>query len=164
MANPLEKIKVGDRVWVSRRFDSSGKGEIKTVMRLTPTQIHLDGYKAKYKRGTPSRFGGEPSYFCIGRLGGEITAIATPQECAKWDADIERGKQESAKRATEAEAAETKREELAALFSVSEDDNRGTSVRRASYGDRTFRADKYDVTFHSLTESEVKEIARKVNQ
>lgn len=162
MAN-LKDIKVGDRVWISNRYGSN-RAQILTVVRLTPTQIHLGDYKAKYKRGVPSRHGGEPSYWRIGSLGGAITSIATEQECAKWDADIERGKQALAKRQTDAKTAEIKRGELTSLFPVSTEDNYGTYVRDASYGDRDFRKGKYDVTFHSLTEEEVRTLANKLRE
>lgn len=120
MSRTLEDVKVGDRVWISAKWGGGDKGAIKTVKRLTPSQIILDGTHEKYnryQRGKPSRFRGEdPTYYGIGMATGRITGIATSVECEKWDAEQERKRlaAEEAQRGREVD--EAKREELRALL------------------------------------------------
>lgn len=99
MSRTLAEIKVGDRVWISAKWGGSDKGEIKTVKRLTSTQIILDGqYEQynRYQRGKKSRYGDELTYYGIGRSDGRITGIATRDECARWDAEQDRKRQAQA--------------------------------------------------------------------
>lgn len=162
----LEKIKVGDRVWVSARYGGDERGTLKTVARLTPTQIILDGIEKynRYQRGKPSRYGDkEPQYYGIAGADGRLTFIATTAECEEWDAVKERERLEAEARVSRQQSAEAKRDELTALFSKDPEPNRGTYARDATYGDREFRAGRYDVTLHSLTEEEVRALAERLN-
>lgn len=61
------------------------------------------------------------------------------------------------------DAAEAQRVELSNLFGGI-DGNRGVNVTSAAYGDREFRADKFDVTFHGLTEVEVRELSQQFTE
>lgn len=112
----LADVQVGDRVWVSAKWGGGDKGEIKTVKRLTPKQIILDGYYEQYNRyhrGKPSRFSPyEPTYYGIGMSDGCITGIATADECAQWDTEQERRRLEQSKAEAKRTADETKRKEL----------------------------------------------------
>jgi len=154
----LKDIKIGDRVWVSERYTGE-RGDLLTVKHLTPTQVHLSGFKNKFQRGTQVKWSKEPSWRGIGFTRGQILSIATPEECAAWDANI--AQQQAAMDARKQQAAEaaTKRAELTALFPACEEGNRGTQVTDASWGNWDYRAGRYDVTFHGLTESEVRQMA-----
>jgi len=156
---PLTDIAIGDRVWVSDRY-SRGRGDLHTVIHLTPTQVHLDGYKNKFKRGTPSRWSKEPDWSGISFTRGRILSIATADEAAAWDAEVERKKADIEARKQEAANVQSKREELSELFGAKEG-NFGIYVTGASFGDSEFRKNRYDVTFHSLTESEVRDMAKR---
>src|ERR1044071_7643483 len=96
MSRTLKDIKVGDRVWISAQYGGSDKHEIRTIKRLTPTQIILDGQWEKYnryQRGKSSRYGAhEPTYYGIGMSSGRITGMATKAECEQWDAEQERNR------------------------------------------------------------------------
>lgn len=157
----LKDIEVGDRVWVSAPY-SGDRGDLHTVKHLTPTQVHLDGFRQKFNRGKPTKYSREPSWYGIGSTRGRILSIATAEEAAAWDKKIAQQQADlDARKQRESEAA-TKREELTALFSANEDENQVTTVRSAEYGDREARSNRYAVTFHNLTESEVRELAKVV--
>lgn len=116
----LATIKAGDRVWISAPYGGSDKGEIKTVKRLTPTQIILDGkfeQYNRYRRGRPSRYGDhEPTYHGIGMSSGRITAVATKAECERWDAEQERKRLAQVEAESKQVADEKKRQELSAML------------------------------------------------
>lgn len=120
MSRTLKDIKVGDRVWVSAPWGGGDKGEIKTVRRLTPSQIILEGQYEKYnryQRGKSSRFNGhEPTYYGIGMASGSLTGIATATECERWDSKQEQKRlaEEQAERKRAAEQAKCR--ELQALL------------------------------------------------
>jgi len=76
--NFLEDIKAGNRVWMEQWRN---RRHIETVRRITATQIVLGsgGQSDRYYRQNGykiGRFGNSPS----------IVGIATPAECAEWDA------------------------------------------------------------------------------
>lgn len=117
--DPLHVIKVGDRVWVSAKYGNNERGELKTVKRLTPTRIILDGQYPKYNtyyRGKRSRYSGEPTYYGVGMSDGRITYLATQEECDRWDAEQNQKRAEADAARQKREQDEKKRGELAALF------------------------------------------------
>jgi len=135
---PLTEIAIGDRVWVSgyRRLE---RGAILKVEKLTATQIVLERER-RYRRGG--------AYKSIGGHGC-IIEIATTEECAEWDKRKEVEAQEAQQRAAERQQTETKRQELHALFG-----DRDMSI----HGDES----GWEVTFNSLTEDEVRSLARQL--
>jgi len=155
MSRTLKEIKVGDRVWISARYGGGDKGEIKTVKRLTPTQIILDGaYEQynRYQRGKPSRYNGhEPTYYGIGMSSGAITGLATKAECKAWDADVakQREAQEEAKRKRSAD--EARAVELQALLPAKA---RISGPSQNTWGE-------WSVTIYA-TEDEVREIGKRL--
>src|SRR5687767_12350668 len=105
MARTLKDIKVGDRIWISAQYGNKERGTLRAVVRLTPTQIILDGVEkySRYQRGKRSRYSShtgipEFTYYGIGGASGRITAIATAQEAVAWDAEKERERQDLAER------------------------------------------------------------------
>ncbi len=158
MAKTLKDIKVGDRVWISARYGGDERGTLKTVVRLTPTQIILDGIEKynRYQRGKPSRYGNhEPSYYGIAGADGRITLIATAEESTKWDAKKERERQDLADRIAKQEQIETKRREMESLF-------------RAEHvyveHDPRNQAGQFVVRIWRKDEDAVRELAAKVNE
>lgn len=121
----LKDIKVGDRVWVSSGHGND-RDRIQPVVRLTPTQIVLDGYYTggassefnRYQRGKKSRYSDDLRYGQIGSgmWGSEITSIATEGERARWDAEQEAKRQKADAAKQESERIEAKRLELSGLF------------------------------------------------
>jgi hypothetical protein len=117
--NGLTNIKAGDRVWISAKWGGGEKGELKTVKRLTPTQIILEGQYEKYnryQRGKPSRCRDEPTYYGIGMASGSITCIATKAECEWWDAEQERKRLAQVEAEAKRDADERKKQELNSLL------------------------------------------------
>jgi hypothetical protein len=135
----LENIKVGDKVWVSSSFGGGEKGEIRTVVRLTPSQIILDGIEkySRYQRGKKSRYGDDLNYYAIGHRGGRITLYATAAECEKWEAQKTRKLAEAEEYKERRQKAEAKRDELSALFPASQEANRGIYVTDADVSSGT---------------------------
>lgn len=154
MSRGLENIKVGDRVWISAKWGGGDKGEIKTIKRLTPTQIILEGQYEKYnryQRGKPSRYNDEPTYYGIGMADGSITGIATQAECEKWDAEQERKRLAAESEQARREANEKKCEELRALL----------PTKAGIDGPNKNTWGEWRVTFYA-TEDEVRRIAERV--
>jgi hypothetical protein len=151
----LASIQVGDRVWISAKWGGGDRGEIKTVKRLTPKQIILDGKYERYNRyhrGKPSRFSPyEPTYYGIGMSDGSITGIATAAECKQWDAEQERKRLEQVEAQTKQSAEEAKRKELDDLLPGKV----GISgPHRNTHGE-------WSVSIYA-TESEVREVAERL--
>jgi hypothetical protein len=152
----LEAIKVGDRVWISAPYGGEDKGEIKTVKRLTPTQIILDGQYEQYNRyhrGKPSRYGShEPTYYGIGSSDGRITAIATKAECEQWDAEQERKRLAASEAQVKREADEQKRIVLNSLL----------PEKASISGPHSNSWGEWQISIYA-TEDEVREIAARLH-
>lgn len=154
MRKDLESIAVGDRVWITAPYGGGDKGEIKTVKRLTPTQVILEGQYEKYnryQRGTPSRYTDEPTYYGIGMASGRITGIATEAECKRWDAEQDQKRLAADSEQARREANEKKREELRALL----------PTKAGVDGPNKNTWGEWRVTFYA-TEDEVRRIAERV--
>lgn len=118
MARDLKDIRVGDRVWVSAKRGNNERESLKTVVKLTPTTILLDGLPQynRYQRGKKSRYGDEWTYYGIGMSDGSVTFIATRQECAEWDAAQQAQKEKAEADARARAEKEALRDELRGLF------------------------------------------------
>jgi hypothetical protein len=154
-SNSLATIKVGDRVWLSAPWGGGDKGEIRTVKRLTPSQIILDGKHERYnryQRGKPSRYSNhEPTYYGIGMASGSITGVATKAECEQWDAEQERKRVAAAKAQAQRDADEHKKNELNALLPAKAS---VSGPHRNTWGE-------WQIGIYA-TESEVREVARRL--
>jgi len=149
-------VKVGDRVWANSGVNwVNGPDKLKTVVKTSPAFIYLDG-SAEFN--TFRRDGKAYGKW----MRGSISRIATSDECKAWDAA--RAKEEE--KAKEKQAAEKKREVLRAklreLFSPDAETNM-VYVEDATWTEQR-REGKFDVTFHGLTETEVRKLAEKVKQ
>lgn len=148
----LTAIKPGDRVWISDGH-SGKRDRIQTVVRLTPTQILLDGpggpdanryrrtdstYKAAYRRITSSWW---PE---------AITAIATPEE---WDRDQEQKRLAHEAEAQRKDAIEVQRQALAKLL----------CGRFDCIGASSYVPGAWELTLQ-VSEAEVREIAALLNR
>lgn len=155
MSQTLKNVKVGDRVWVSAAWGGGDKGAIKTIKRLTPSQIILEGGNDKYnryQRGKPSKYNGhEPTYYGIGMASGRITGVATTTECARWDAEQEQKRLAAEEAQQKREADEAKEAELRALL----------PTKGGVDGPYKNTWGEWRVTFYA-TEDEVRRIAEQV--
>lgn len=146
-----EKLKAGDRVWMMSPF-GRGKSEIKTVHKTTRTQVVIDvNGDGSYLR----RYNME-GYLLGKHLWSEhIGPLATPQECASWDAQQERKRIQANIAYESRQATERQRVHLCGLFSA--DNN--AEVSTESYGSERERADRWTVSFHFLSTEQVKQLA-----
>jgi hypothetical protein len=101
----LANIEVGSRVWLADYYGERRR-DLKTVAKLTPTQIVLDNGWRYYRSNG----------YAIGRSLYKIIAAATPEECARHDAERAEEKRAEAERRAESEAREAKHIELNDLF------------------------------------------------
>lgn len=157
MRKELKDIEVGDRVWVGTY--NFPRSVIQVVARLTPAQIILDGRYSegaksqynRYQRGKLSRAGSYRSYNQIhgGFSGDQITAVATEDECAKWDAKQERQRAEREATQAEKDRREAKRQKLESLFG----DN--VNVSR-THNNKTV---EWEVVIYLRSEKEVRRLA-----
>lgn len=138
----LQKLKVGDRVIVTRSRGGIADGRIRSVVKITPTQIVLD-LNDRFNRSTGWR---------IGSIGGLIDRIASANDLERED----RQRKEREQRKAEMAQAENFRQELIALFPKHA--RPSISNGSASTKDKS----TFDVEFHSLTESEVRDLAEKL--
>lgn len=151
MANKFADVKVGDRVWANSGVKwLHGKDALKAVVKTTPAFIYLEG-GAEFN--TFKRDGEAYGKWMVGR----ISRVATPQECAAWDGERaqEAGEQqarEELKRRRQAQCAE-----LRELFSPDSETNT-VYVLDAEWAEHR-RAGQFDVKFHGLTETQVRELA-----
>jgi hypothetical protein len=110
-------------VWIGDNYGKS-RTRIQTVARLTKTQIILDGYYTggaasefnRYQRGKETKLKGLLTYRRIKGGGNSITAVATPEECAEWDAAQEKKAWEDAAVKARRGLIEAKQRELSELF------------------------------------------------
>jgi len=91
---------------------------------------------------------------------GRISRLATPEECAQWDAEQERKRKAAEDKKSAEDARNAKMAELRELFSPDSETNK-TRITNAAWTDDQ-RAGKFDITFHGLTEDDIREIASKV--
>jgi hypothetical protein len=151
MSRTLTDIKVGDRVWVSGKY--SGQDKIKTVKRLTPKQIILDGkYEQynRYHRGKPSRYDPyEPTYHGVGMSDGRIMRFATKVEYEKWDKEAAVSAEKALAATEKRKQKEAMRSELRGLF-----DGRMVSVSESCHTPNA----EWDVGL-KLTEGGVRKLA-----
>jgi len=109
MSKALVDIEVGDRVWVG---DGRGRlRKLRTVTRLTPTQIILDD-DPKFSRFARDK----PTFYRIGSGSGYIESVATEAEVKQWEAEQAREAEEREAHRRAREAREAKRQELTTLF------------------------------------------------
>ena len=147
------QLKVGDRVWVGKLYSDGSGLSLKTVARVTTTQIVIDWngngrYLTRYKKNGGWRIGGEV-------LSGNITRLATPAECAAWAAREERQRLAAKSKADKEAALEAKRLELDVLFPGTH-----SNVTAEQWGSERGQAGKWTVEFHYLTEEQVRMVAR----
>lgn len=148
-------IKAGDRVWAKSGTNISPheKFRLKTVAKVTPARIVLDG-SAEFN--TYTRNG-----IAYGRwMSGRIDRIATAEECAEWDAGEERKRKAAEDKQSAEETRKAKMAELCELFSTDAETNKVYVTNAAWTDDQT--AGKFDITFHGLTEEEIRAMAMKV--
>lgn len=149
MAN-LEGVKVGDRVWLEAFIRGDFvKTAIVKVTSLTPKQIIVDYFgAARYWRVQGRRYRpGMP----VDYRGGRLARVATPGECAEYDDQQERKREEAAKFKQKQEAEEAKRQALYGLFA-----DGSVTIEDAE------RDGEYNLTFNGLTEAEVRTLADRV--
>ncbi len=145
----MKHIKSGDRVWVGT--ERYGTKSIRIVSRVTPTQIVIDwngngSYLTRYKRDNGYAIG-------AGYLRDNIMRVATPAQCAKWDAKQLAEQEAREREEARQQALESIRLELAALFGDS------ATVSKEQWGNEDMRSGKWTVEFHFLTEDGVRELA-----
>lgn len=142
----LENIKVGDRVWLgqfSYRSDRWLRLNLRTVIAVTAKKFRVDANpkslysKANGKDWINSRY----AYY----------AIATPKECAEWDAEQEQKRIAAAAEAKAQAEIAAQREQLYLLF---------TGAIRVNVMDEN---GAWELLIHGLTEAEVRELAGKIN-
>lgn len=164
--NIFADMKAGDRVWVGRPQYGKDGGQILPVESTTRTLIRV-----KYSTGYIQAFRvtqwdhDKTWHACQSpsiSFGSYILDIATKAECAKWDAEVARAQalEEASKSAKDARDA--KMAELRELFGPNEKINT-TYVRNAVWtADQ--EAGKFDLTFHGLTEEEIRSMAERLHQ
>jgi hypothetical protein len=103
----LSEIEVGDRVWLGSRERSHI--HIRTVRRLTPTQIVLPSNYRYYRS----------SGIAIGAALFRITEVATSEECQECDEKLKEEERKLEARRIESERLEAERQELNNLFGES---------------------------------------------
>ena len=153
MAYDCSKLKAGDRVWVGKLYSDGSGLSLKTVARVTPTQIVIDWngngrYLTRYKKDGGWAIGG-------GMLAEHIFRLAESNECAQWDAKRERERQAAQAEADAEAALKAKRLELDGLFR-----SEHVSVDTESWGTESERTGKWTVEFHCLTEDQVRQLAK----
>ena len=152
MAYDCSKLKAGDRVWVGKLYSDGSGLSLKTVARVTPTQIVIDWngngrYLTRYKKDGGWAIG-------MGMFAEHIFGLAESNECAQWDAKRERERQAAQDKADAEAAAEKKRLELNGLFAAPD------LVHKEQWGNAAERAGKWTVEFHNLTEDQVRQLAK----
>jgi hypothetical protein len=152
MAYDCSKLKAGDRVWVGKLYSDGSGLSLKSVAKVTPTQIVIDWngngrYLTRYKKDEGWPIG-------AGVFAASIFGLATPTECARWDAKQERERQAERAKADAEAATEKKRLELNGLFAAPD------PVHKEQWGNSAERAGKWTVEFHNLTEDQVRQLAK----
>ena len=151
MSYDCSQLKAGDRVWVGKLYSDGSGRQIKTIAKVTTTQIVIDwngngGYCPRYRKGGGYAIGG-------GRFADNITGLATSDECAAWDAKQERERKAAQVKADAEAAIESKRSRLYQEFRSDR-----VSVTTESWGQ--VRVEEWTVEFHYLTEDQVRAVAR----
>jgi hypothetical protein len=105
-AKTLERIKVGDRVWL--RGEGRYGRALGTIGKILPTQVVLAERDERYRRSDGRRIG-----FAFYRC---ITAVATPEEVERWEAEQAEKRREAEAHLAGRRRIEDKRLELTGLF------------------------------------------------
>jgi len=152
--NEALKIKAGDRVWLGdiRKEQTS----IHTIDRVTDTQFIIRPDPKSDQVWRFKRTGGTYRY-TGSRVGGTfmsdyITALATPAECEKWDADQVEYKRHRAEAELQRRLYDAKRTELCELG------GQGIHVTGESWGRSEERAGQWELTVHYLNEAQVRRV------
>lgn len=148
----ISYMKAGDRVWLgTNRY---GPHEIRTITRVTPTQIVIDwngngSYLVRFRRDNGRRIAG-------GYLAHDILRAATPSQCADWDAKQAALEENRRNKEQQEEALETLRLELAALF------GENVAISKEQWGKNAERDGKWTIEFHGLDTPTVCALAKQV--
>ena len=139
----LEDIKVGDKVWIGYwRYNKDGRipsrHGLRTVSRLTPTQLSIGENGIRYHRNTGKVVGHSSAF--------DVLSIATPEEIAEWEVRVEANR-----------LAEEERKQREAIR---------TNIRLRLYNlfpDGSVyieeSGDAWDVTIKGLQEDQIRELA-----
>jgi hypothetical protein len=165
----LNEIKVGDRVWVGESGLGKKHARIVPVLSRTLTLISVpyagNGSPHDFRITQWEHDGSWHAYESPSRQFGEqIFGIATPAECAEWE---KQQAEKSAELHRQYEArvhADSVKAELQSLLDSGEVRNVNyIQVANADWGTREENCGLFDVHFRGLTESEVRELAKKFN-
>jgi hypothetical protein len=144
----LMNLKAGDRVWTVSGYQAA----IRTITRVTPTQILIDWHGngsliLRYRRDDGHAIGG----------GSCILRATSSADCAAWDEKMELDRRNKDEQMREKEEKETLRQKL-----LNEFRSDSVEVSEESWGNKSERENQWEVTFHKLTEKQVRILAMQI--
>lgn len=155
MKNQFENIKVGDRLWIADGY--SGR-RVAPVLSRTRTLLRVAngiGNPQSFRISQSDYDESWSAYESPSRMFGEhIERLATAGDCADWDKDQAEKSAELDRNYQAKIKADAAIKELTAIFG-----KETILVGNAQWGTREQRSDKFDVTFYSLTEQQVRQLA-----
>ena len=136
--NPLENIKIGDKVYRNIGSKINPRLKVETIEHLTPTQVIADGVKYR-------RFNGRP----VGGGTNWLQGLATPEIIAAYDKQQAKEKADREAREAHHNAHNERRVALARLF---------PSTMHIGVND-DLEDGKWELTFYGLSDDAIHNIA-----